>query len=110
MAIWYPRYPGDYARDTQDLSTSEHGMLTLLLDTYYANGPIPADWYRLYRITKVGHSIKTRHQLQSIVARFFTLDNGHWINARADKERAKMLARSSRAKGLIDKRWLKVVK
>ena len=110
MAIWYPRYLGDYAKSTSDLSTLEHGILTLLLDYYYANGPMPQDWYRLYRVTKAGRANSTRAIVRSIVERYFAIEADlMWHNKRADQERLKMSARSDRAKGLVQKRWLKSV-
>lgn len=37
---WYPLYPGDYARDTKQLSLIEHGAYRLLMDYYYSNGSL----------------------------------------------------------------------
>ena len=33
---WYPRYPGDYQRDTGHLSLCEHGAYAVLLDVFYS--------------------------------------------------------------------------
>jgi uncharacterized protein YdaU (DUF1376 family) len=108
MAHWYPRYPGDYAKDTGDLSTLEHGIYTLLLDAYYSTGPLTADYYRLYRLAKVGHKLSDREAVKAIVDRFFPLTgDGLRHNKRADEEREKIKARADRAIGLAQKRWNK---
>jgi uncharacterized protein YdaU (DUF1376 family) len=54
--LWYPHFPGDYARDTADLSLIEHGAYRLLLDHYYSTGgPLPADKQRIYRLCRAFH-------------------------------------------------------
>lgn len=106
MAIWYSRYPGDYAKDTADLSTLEHGIFTLLLDYYYSTGPMNPDWYRLYRICKVGTGLKERASVRHVVERFFYQNgDGQLHNKRADIELVRIEARKKRAAGLNSMRW-----
>ena len=50
---WYPRYTGDYMRDTAHLRMEEHGAYCVLLDNYYATErPLPSDSEQLYRICR----------------------------------------------------------
>lgn len=108
MAQWYPRYPGDYLRDTADLSLVEHGIYSLLLDTYYATGkPLPADYYALYRI--VGATkISEKEAVQRISNRFFAQNgDGHRHNNRADRELTKITEKSEAARHSVNKRWNK---
>lgn len=43
MALpWYPKYIGEYSRDTGTLNLMQHGAYNLLLDHYYSTGPLPA--------------------------------------------------------------------
>lgn len=92
---WYPRYHGDYARDTSHLSMMEHGAYTLLLDHYYANaglytGPgtkqgafAGTNAPQLYRVCRA----TTREEQQavdSVIEQFFPIINGRHTNLKAD--------------------------
>ena len=78
---YYERHLGDYARDTGHLSMAEHGAYTLLLDRYYATeAPIPADL--VYRVAHA-RSGGERACVDRVLAEFFTLSDGVYINKRA---------------------------
>jgi len=79
-------YPGDYQRDTGDLSLKEDGAYRRLLDHYYCNGPLPDDMERLFTITRA-ISNTDQEAVTFIVARFFTSNGtGVLTNKRADIE------------------------
>lgn len=81
---YYDRHLGDYARDTGHLSMLEHGAYNLLLDRYYATeAPIPAA--QVYRIARAT-SKQERAAVDAVLAEFFRLVDGSWINRRADEE------------------------
>jgi len=49
---FYRRFPGDYLRDTQHLTLSQHGIYCLLLDTLYATEKPIKDRQDAYRICR----------------------------------------------------------
>ena len=83
---YYSWYPGDYLRDTQDLSLTEHGAYRIMLDHYYCEYELPSDCSRLYRICRA-FSEDERHAVDSIANRYFKENgNGLLINKRAEIE------------------------
>lgn len=81
---YYERHLGDYARDTGHLSMLEHGAYTLLLDRYYITEQgIPAS--QAQRIARA-RTKEERDAVDSVLAEFFTLIDGVWINPRAEAE------------------------
>lgn len=96
---YFEFYPGDYMRDTADLSPAGHGCYLLLMCAYYsAERPLPEDVASLYRITKAmdkGEQAATRE----IADRFFPVEeDGLRHNARADAEIAKAQKRIKAAR------------
>lgn len=90
---YFNLYPGDYTRDTGDLSLAEHGAYCLLLFTYYANdGDIPNDRSRLCRLCGAATPEEVA-AVDTVIARFFPLKNGKFRNKKADKEIAKAAPR-----------------
>lgn len=91
---YYPFYPGDYARDTADLSMLEHGAYRLLLDFYYSEEKLPSDRQRLYRIARANN----RHErlaVDQVVERFFCPSearSGMLFGRRVERELAKRRA------------------
>lgn len=87
---YYERHLGDYARDAGHLTLLEHGVYTLLLDRYYTTEQgIPAD--QAHRICRA----RTRDEKQAVdavLADFFTLTDGVWVNGRAELEIEKFRA------------------
>jgi uncharacterized protein YdaU (DUF1376 family) len=83
---YYPFYPGDYLRDTQDLSLIEHGAYRILLDHYYCDQKLPSEKDRLYRICRA-FSVEEQNAVDNVVSRYFKENgDGLLINNRADKE------------------------
>jgi len=78
-------WPGDYLRDTGDLSLMEHGAYRVLLDHYYAtDGRLKADQIPLYRICRAMTGDE-QAAVGKIVKMFFTVDEDGWLhNKKAD--------------------------
>lgn len=83
---FYHRYPGDYSRDTQDLSLAEHGAYALLLDFVYGTESVlPANPVGLYRVCRAFTEDEQR-AVDEVVRRFFVLRDDGYHNPRAEEE------------------------
>jgi len=93
---YYERHLGDYAKDTGHLSILEHGAYTLLLDRYYSTeaGIPETQAFRLAR----ARTPEEREAVETVLAEFFELVGGFWINRRAEEEIEKAKARIDAAK------------
>lgn len=93
---YYERHLGDYSKDTAHLTMIEHGAYGLLLDRYYGTeAGIPAD--QVHRIARA----RTKEEKQAVdvvLAEFFQLIDGLWINKRAEEEITKAHVKISAAK------------
>jgi len=109
---WYPRYPGDYMRDTAHLSLTEHGAYNVLLDHYYATGgPLPDKHEALIRICRAYEDWE-KQAVKSVADSYFPINcDGLRHNKRADKQLAEMQdkhqALSEAGKRGMAKRWKK---
>lgn len=96
---YYERHLGDYAKDTGHLSMLEHGAYTLLLDRYYSTEEgIPAD--QVHRIARA-RSKEEKDAVDIVLQEFFVLENGVWINHRAEEEieKARVKIEAAKANG-----------
>lgn len=99
---YWERHIGDYARDAGHLTMLEHGAYTLLLDRYYSTEQaIPSD--QAHRVCRA-RSREERAAVDAVLAEFFHLVNGAWVNGRASREVEKAqtkieAARTNGAKG-----------
>lgn len=105
---WYPMYPGDYLKDTLDLTLEEDGFYTRALNQVYINkGRIPVEPERLQRLLRVNRVQFNR--CKWILAKYFYQVGKEYGNARADIEIAKAQGRSELAaekgKRGNEKRW-----
>ncbi len=83
---FYARYPGDYARDTQDLSLAEHGAYALLLDYLYGTERLlPNNPVGLYRVCRA-HTDEEKQAVDSVIARFFTETSWGFTNSRFERD------------------------
>lgn len=81
---YYERHLGDYAKDTGHLSMLEHGAYSLLLDRYYSTEKgIPE--VIAHRIARA-KSKDEKKAVDFVLSEFFVLENGVWINGRAEEE------------------------
>jgi uncharacterized protein YdaU (DUF1376 family) len=112
--IWYPRYVGDYHRDTMHLSTLQHGAYCLLIDAYWINqGPLPDNDQQFANITKM--SLSDWSAIRSVISKFFTQEGSElskcpvWRHKRVEieieKARKQKDAKSLAAKNTNLKRW-----
>jgi uncharacterized protein YdaU (DUF1376 family) len=103
---WYPRYYGDYMRDTGHLTLAQHGAYTKLLDQYYAHGKgIPADHEALFRMCSAMHD-EERAAVAYVADKYFPVNgDGMRHNRRADRELAKLADRSESARQSAKARW-----
>jgi uncharacterized protein YdaU (DUF1376 family) len=99
---WWPRYPGDFVRDTGHLSLAEKGAYGALLDHYYSTEkPLPIDLPALCRIAGAQEELEVA-AVRRVVAEFFPVNgDGARHNKRADQEiaKSKSKAKSSAAGG-----------
>lgn len=91
---WYPKYPGDYARKTRELSMLEHGAYNLLMDHYYStakalpyqcssNAELMPDHSRLYRVCNAVTQAE-RDAVDFILANYFEQREGSYYNSRIE--------------------------
>lgn len=117
LRSWYPRYPGDYARKTADLTLEMHGAYTLLMDHYYSNGGIelmmrdepldsPANAGILYRICRA-FSEHEQKCVRIVASRFFSYESGRLVQQRIEEEIQKSEQISERRRDAANRRWTK---
>jgi len=83
---YYRRYIGDYQRDTAHLSIMEHGVYALLLDAIFATeSGLCNDIKTIRRICRAQTPAECR-AVDSVLAQFFTLEDGKYMNPRAKRE------------------------
>lgn len=90
---WYPRYYGDYGRDTAHLTLTEHGAYAVLLDHYYATRrQLPENPDYAYRVCRA-FAEHEREAVDSVLEQFFAVNgDGTRHNKRADEELEKEAA------------------
>lgn len=83
---YYKRNIGDYAAATRHLSIVEHGVYSLMIDTYYTNEcPFPADVKQVAR--KIGaRSSEEIEAVENVLNDFFVLESDGWHQKRCDTE------------------------
>lgn len=92
---YFELYPGDYLRDTAELTLAEHGAFLLLLSAYYATErPIPSDNPTLFRLVRA-MTIDEQIAVSRVIELFFPIStvDGLRHNKRADEEIVKARAR-----------------
>lgn len=100
MTAWMPMYWGDYLRDTQHLSTMEHGAYLLLIAHYWnTQEALPDDDERLRRITRT--TTKEWNSIKSVLREFFESHDGKLhhdrLNQELDRSKAYSTSQSERA-------------
>jgi uncharacterized protein YdaU (DUF1376 family) len=85
---YYKRHLGDYAAATRHLSILEHGVYTLLLDTYYiGEKPLPTEVKTVCRLV-MARSKDEREAVAQVLEEFFDLQEDGWHQVRCDEELA----------------------
>jgi uncharacterized protein YdaU (DUF1376 family) len=83
---YMPLYTGDYLRDTQHLSCSEHGIyLKLLMHCWDQKGPAPLDERKLCGIVNARSGDETE-ALRRVLPEFFVRMDDGWYNTRMMRE------------------------
>jgi uncharacterized protein YdaU (DUF1376 family) len=105
---WMPLWIGAYLADTMRLTTTQHGAYLLLLFAYWRNrGPLEDDHDDLSSIVKASPS--EWKKLRPKIEKFFTVEDGHWVHSRADKELASAGLRkanaTAKAQAAAEARW-----
>lgn len=100
---YYAHHIGDYAAATAHLSWDEDMAYTRLLRAYYHNerGITDGERYRTARATTTVH----RKAVDSVLAEFFELVSGVWIQKRAEDEIARFRDKQGKAKASAQSRW-----
>jgi uncharacterized protein YdaU (DUF1376 family) len=94
---WYAFYPGDYAKDTADLSLVEHGAYRLLLDFYYSTcNFLPDTFEPNYRICKA-YTVDEKKAVRKILSKYFVKGGGNFRHLRADIEINRQIEKSAKA-------------
>jgi len=83
---YLPLYTGDYIRDTQHLSCSEHGIyLKMLIHCWDQKGPVPLDERRLMGIVNARSTDEIEAMRRVLHEYFVRMDDG-WYNRRMQRE------------------------
>lgn len=85
---------GAYLRDTSRLSTEQHGAYFLLLLDYWINGAPPDDDGVLCSIARI--PLAKWKKMRPAIVGFFTIQEGHWRQKRADEEKARAIQISNK--------------
>ena len=105
---YYKRHLGDYAKDTRTISTYEHGVYTLLLDTYYSEErPFSTD--QAYDICRTSNA-KERVSVQKILLKYFKGNDSAWTHSYADRVIAEAREKSEKAKESAEHRWAEAMR
>ncbi len=84
MMHYYKRNIGDYSIKAGHLSALEHGVYTLLLDSYYnrERGPTKAEAIRWAR----ARTAEELAAVDAVLAEFFTEEGGVYVQSRVEQE------------------------
>lgn len=86
--LWMPLWVGSYLKNTQRLTTEQHGAYLLLIMEYWiSQGPIKYDLEEIAAITRLSQS-----QLQPVLQKllpFFDVVDGHLVHERIETEISK---------------------
>lgn len=107
---YYKRHIGDYAKKTRHLSTWEHGAYTLILDAYYDREQPPTTEEAMrWACAKEPNEKRT---VSDLLAEFFTLVDGRWVQQRVEDEiaAAMTISNTNRTNGKLGGRPRKTPK
>lgn len=109
MKYW-PRYPGDWKKKTSELSLTEKGAYSEMLDYCYANEkPLPMQLDRIFNIAGAKTALDQR-AVEVVLKQFFVKNGEGFVNERAKEELEKWKSKSGKAKQSALKRWDKIDK
>lgn len=90
---WMPLVIGDYLKDTQRLTTEQHGAYLLLIMSYWTEGPPLDDDEELAAITGLDARSWKKHRPK--LERFFRIEDGRWRHKRVDEELERWAAKKA---------------
>ena len=102
--IFYKRFPGDYARDTQHLTTLEHGIYALLLDYLYSTEKPIQSFDDACRISKV-HVNANKRACRRVLLHFFTEGPLGYTQKRVEEEISLAESKKAQCRRNADARW-----
>ena len=95
--VWFPFYPSDYLKDTQRLTTEQHGAyLLLILDCWNHGGQTSDDDEDLASVTKM--PLEAWQRARRKLACLFLQEEGQWGHKRVRAELAKAARMADRAR------------
>jgi uncharacterized protein YdaU (DUF1376 family) len=100
---YMPVVIGDYLKDTMRLTTEQHGAFFLILLDYWTKGAPPDDDETLASIARL--PLDRWQKARPVLASFFKVEGGRWLNKRAEEELAAARAKSQKATESANKRW-----
>ena len=102
---YYPHHIGDYLKGTAHLTMIEDGAYRRLLDLYYQHEqPLPKEKKQIFRLARAA-SKNERDAVLTILDEYFYVSDDGWRHRRCDKEIAKSIEKSEKAKASAEKRW-----
>lgn len=102
---YMPLYIGDYLRDTQHLSCSEHGIyLKLLMHCWSQQGPAPLDERKLLGIVNARNTDEIE-ALRRVLSEFFVAMSDGYYNKRLQEEIERSSCISGKRSGAANARW-----
>lgn len=103
--IYIQLHIGDYLRDTEGLTGSQHGFYLLLMCWYYSTGrPLPNDLQRIYRRVHA-ESLDEKQAVEYVLAQFFRLEANVWMHKRIEDELVKWREKTAQAQASANVRW-----
>lgn len=102
--IFYKRFPGDYGRDTQHLTTLEHGIYALLLDYLYSTEKPIQSFDDACRISKV-HVNANKRACRRVLLHFFTEGPLGYTQKRVEEEISLAESKKGQCRRNADARW-----
>ncbi len=100
---YMPVVIGDYLKDTMRLTTEQHGAFFLILLDYWTKGAPPDDDETLASIARL--PLDRWQKARPVLAGFFRIEGGRWVNKRAEEELAAAKIKSQKAADSANKRW-----
>lgn len=106
---WFAFWLGDYARDTSQLSMTEHGAYINFMRHYYGTGKSIPDSRRYF--IAGAFSPEEQQACDAVLNEYFYQEDGHWLHERIEKElkTQKEISEknSQKAKKAAEARWRK---